>query len=434
MAMQPRDYRFQGQVPMASIMQAYQNKAKQEFEMKQAAEQAKQQKVQETLGIIQQASQLVQQGVQISNMRQQKTAQTAFAQLLLDGNEPFPTGTMQDSGQPGIGQVPFMGNRAQNDPTFKMELASALQKADPESFQKGLSAELAKSMFGKTAGGAEVSGRDIQQYYLVDKTTGNRKLVSFVETANGGKGQMFDALSGAELGEEERQKLSTGGAVLVKNTPQVRTDAAGNIIMVDSTLGEQTAKVSTGVTEVPEALYGKVTKINHPSLGKEDRQEIVKEIQQIKKDPSVTAAKKMLPMLKNVEDYLDVDNKVAIDRLGGLTQKLIALDSGNLAQWEQRDPGARDYITRLKQWASMSAKGKLNKENKKDMVEVLQITRKNIAENTAASVGIPLDSLVELYPQMNKKALYKMSGVDSFLSYIDDTKKAKPSLDSIFGD
>lgn len=82
MAFQPQNYDFKGQAPQAAIMSAYQNKAKQEYQMKLQAEQQKKNKIQETLGIIQQASNLVQQGVTMSTNRQKKEAKESFAALM----------------------------------------------------------------------------------------------------------------------------------------------------------------------------------------------------------------------------------------------------------------------------------------------------------------------------------------------------------------
>jgi len=101
MPFQPRDFSFKGQVPQEAIMQAYQNKAKQEYQMKMQAEQAKRQKTQETLGIIQQASGLVQQGVQMSNQRIQKQARDAYAEMLGD-----PTATREQKMEKGAKAFP----------------------------------------------------------------------------------------------------------------------------------------------------------------------------------------------------------------------------------------------------------------------------------------------------------------------------------------
>lgn len=136
MAYTPQNFDFQGQVPTAAIIQAYQQKAMQEFEAKKQQEQANRQKHQDVLQTINMASQLVQQGVQLSAQRQQKQAKEAYAGLLANP-EYGPTGETQVI--PGVGIV------AKTAPTesWKNEMKSRFYKLHPEEYAK----EQAKALF-----------------------------------------------------------------------------------------------------------------------------------------------------------------------------------------------------------------------------------------------------------------------------------------------
>ena len=139
MPFQPRDFSFKGQVPQEAIMQAYQNKAKQEYQMKMQAEQAKRQKTQETLGIIQQASGLVQQGVQMSAARLRKDNQSAYAELLAkQGTE--------------LGHAPASMLES-TMASQKTQQQAAFMKAYPTAGAK----EQAKSLFGSPKASTAVS-------------------------------------------------------------------------------------------------------------------------------------------------------------------------------------------------------------------------------------------------------------------------------------
>lgn len=136
MPFQPQDYRFKGQAPMGAIMQAYQNKARQEYQMKMQAEQAKRAKTQDTLNIINQASSLVQKGVQMSTARQQKDARKTMAELMARAGEDV-----------AIGQDPVTGDlinkRFGDTPQFQAQLKADFARAHPDEAAK----EQAKALF-----------------------------------------------------------------------------------------------------------------------------------------------------------------------------------------------------------------------------------------------------------------------------------------------
>lgn len=211
MAYQPQNFDFQGQVPMAAIIDAYKNKAQQEYQMKLQQQQANSQKHQEVLQTINMASQLVQQGVQLSQQRQQKEAQKAYADILAQGADPFASGKMQTAVVGGVEQqVPTMGTRSQFDPSWRSEALATGQAADPETFQKATSAELAKSMFAAGAGTQPLSGRDIQQKNLI-LPNGQRVSLQLFETVPSQK--YGTAVTWADLGGNEIDPATLAGAV-----------------------------------------------------------------------------------------------------------------------------------------------------------------------------------------------------------------------------
>jgi len=164
MAYQQGNFNFQGQVPTAAIIQAYQNKAQMEQQAKMQEDQAKRGRLQDTLQTIQMASQLVQQGVNLSNQRQQKQAQQVYAATLAGGNDLVPTGqnmtvpSPKGFGLPGTTMnVQETGARKQYDPAYKMELLTSLQGIDPRMVQGTMAPELIKGMFKESEG---VSAKD----------------------------------------------------------------------------------------------------------------------------------------------------------------------------------------------------------------------------------------------------------------------------------
>lgn len=141
MAYTPQKYDFQGQVPTAAIIQAYQQKAMQEYQAKQQQQQVNNQKHQEVLQTIQMAAGLVQQGVTMSAQRQQKEAKKAFL-ADLQFPEYGPTGgitPMSSSQFPGVHSVPKM----EITPEYKNRLKAEFAGLYGDEFAK----EQAKAMF-----------------------------------------------------------------------------------------------------------------------------------------------------------------------------------------------------------------------------------------------------------------------------------------------
>jgi len=411
------DYSFQGQVPTAAIIQAYQQKAMAEQQAEKEKAVAKEQKWVDIAKMVQSGADLVTKLTEQSKQKAMQDAQVSMQSLLGRSAEPRQMGETATT----YGETP----------EYKAELTSLLSQADPTAFNAAASKQAAAELFPGSDRG-KVTGRDISQFHLVSPNGGERIPVRYDEVT----GEMTHVIT-----QQPIDKAKYANYQMVRNGPQVRKNATGDYIVIDPTANVATGVIGSGAEEIPKEKYGTVGEINHPLVKAEDRREIVKTIASINSDPIMRAAVKTVPMLNNVERYLETDNKVAIDRLGGLTQKLIAMDSGNLAAWEQRDPGSREVIEKIKQFAKMHAKGTLTKKNKAEMVDVLKTARTNLALNVQASAGMKMEQMLELYPVLNKEAMYKKAGMLGMMKYISGDESfgdapsagGKPSLDSIFG-
>lgn len=288
----------------------------------------------------------------------------------------------------------------------KMDLANALNPA-------ALGKEMAESAISETKPGS-VSGRDIQQFWMVSPDGKQRISVNYDEPNN----VMTELSSGNPI---DRTKLA--GWQMVRATPSVQKNAAGDFVTIDQVTGTAGNTISSGATKIPEEKYGTVKSLNDPLLPAEDRKQLVTQVTEIERDESIKNAKKLVPTLDNVIRYIDTNNKVAIDRLGGLVQKLVALDSGNLATWEQRQPGSAEVIERIEQFFTMGVNGTLTDDNKQELKELLAITAKNLSENVKESSAVTLNRLEASYPQMNRQYLEELAGLKDFYRYINNPKR-----------
>jgi hypothetical protein len=400
------DYSFKGGID-SSIVNAYQQKAVREEEMRRSNEAQKQAKIAQVSQIFNQGAALVGALQAHSQAAQTKLAQDAVAKHISNPSGLEPTGEMspaKSSFFPNMTEATTA--KGAYTPQDMNDLRALLYKADPEEGAKRANEAAWKNTENQRG---MVSGRDIQQFHLVSPDGEERIPVTYDEVTR----EMRNVVT-----DEPIDRKAYANYQMVKAAQQVKQDAAGNWQVIDPTLGRTTNTLSSGAPEVPKAQYGTVKEINNPLVPKEDRKDIVNTIVRINHNPAVKNAIRMLPMLSNVEDFLNTDNEVAVDRLGGLTQKMIALDSGNLAAWEQRDPGSRSIIERLRQFASMHAQGRLTAKNKAELVEVLKITRENLAINVEVSAGMELNQMLELYPYLNKEAMYKKAGIANLNKYV----------------
>ena len=311
------------------------------------------------------------------------------------------------------------------DPKINQQRMAALAQERTRELSKNLAMsssapDLNKALIAKEFPTKErglISGKDIQQFWLVSPDGQQRKSVRYDEVAD----TMTDLMTGQEL-----DRSSLGDWQMVRATPTVKEDAEGNFLVIEPTTGTASSRVGSGAVAVPKEKYDTVKSLNDPLVGKNDRKEIIDQTKTIENDESVKNAKKLAPQLHNVIRYLDTNNKIAMDRLGGLTQKLVALDSGNLAAWEQRDPNARAIIDRIHQFYTMNTRGELTTANKEELKKLLNLASENLSENVSESAGVTLNRLQASYPQMNRKYLEELAGLNTFYGYMNRISKTDP--------
>lgn len=268
------DFSYRGEVPTAAIINAYQQKAAQEEQMRMNQEALKQQKINNVAEVFKAGAGIVNGITQFNKQEQMKDAQAAIMDLFRSGTNQVLTGQTTPAKS---GMFPQMTEAATTQdysktPEYRQELQALITQADPEAAGE----QIAKQAFNPQNQRGLVSGRDIQQFYLVSPDGQQRIPVNYDEVTQ----DLTNLVT-----QEPIDRQAHSDWQMVRNTPQVRTDAAGNHQIIDPILGKETTRVSSGAVEAPERLNGKVTEINHWSIPKEDRKVIVGEILEIQKDP-----------------------------------------------------------------------------------------------------------------------------------------------------
>lgn len=157
------DYSFQGQVPQAAIIQAYQEKAKAEQESRDKAAAAKEQKWIDTAKIVQSGADMITKFTETAKLKAQEDAFKA-AELWVGRK-----GEIDPTTQKAYGE----------DPNYNATLRAYMMKADPEGAKKEAQKALWEEAGGKKAG--TLSGRDIQQKNVILKD-GQRVSLNLFET------------------------------------------------------------------------------------------------------------------------------------------------------------------------------------------------------------------------------------------------------------
>lgn len=174
------DFSYKGEVPFASIVQAYQQKAQQEEQMRMNQEALKQQKINNVKDIFTQGAGLVDNLMKYNKQSQIQDAQNALTSLLGRGAEQVPTGQMTPASSsmvPQLDQASLTQDYSKT-PGYKAELASLVTKAFPDEAGK----EAAKAAFGQLNPSASQTGR--QQVIRYSPTSGPNKGQSFIGFAD----------------------------------------------------------------------------------------------------------------------------------------------------------------------------------------------------------------------------------------------------------
>ena len=129
-----RNFDFQGQVPMAAIIQAAQNKALMEFQGQQAKAEEKRRRIAQNLEAINAIGSMVGSAVSASKAKQTEDARRTLAELMLSGSDPVAMGEGGMVNVPHLGgdiPVAQMGMR-RDTPEYRSEMQSAIMQADPK--------------------------------------------------------------------------------------------------------------------------------------------------------------------------------------------------------------------------------------------------------------------------------------------------------------
>lgn len=173
----------------------------------------------------------------------------------------------------------------------------------------------------------------------------------------------------------------------------------------DKLIGRQTSSIGINLSKYRSILA-------EHSLNLREATTFFGGVQKAKNNPIVSKARESINTLRNVlanvGDGSKEGNLVFIQRLGGLVQKLIAQDNGNLAAWEQRQPGSAAL------WSQMAAKleewktGDLTPENRQMLIDLLRETETNLRLNIAESVDSDVQTLSSVFgksPEEVRKAI-----------------------------
>jgi hypothetical protein len=187
---------------------------------------------------------------------------------------------------------------------------------------------------------------------------------------------------------------------------------SGDYAVTSGASGKVVGGISSASAKVPQEKYGTV--MNVQSLGKRDRDTVINMVNDARNDENIKKARNLIGQMRNLRAQVVSDNKIAIDRLGGQIQKLVAGDSGNLAAWEQRDPNSRAVLDRFFQLVTMSASGQLLPENKSELIKLLDTVNENMKLNIDENADYYASSMVETFPQLNKAAMKRKIGIETY--------------------
>lgn len=220
------DFRFQGQAPQAAIINAYMERARQEQQQATQAQQMERQKFNDIIQAFQMGSQAISSFVQASKRQQEKETAENLSSKLLEGNELIPTGpggTAKVMGQ----NIPIASMQPKSESEqYKNELKMLLAKANPQITQQHLAQQLFPQPKDQRG---QVTGRDIQQFYLVSPDGEKRIPVRYDEVA--------DELSNVVTGEPiDRQKYR--GYQMERSLPNVLKNELGGYDLVSRGTGQ----------------------------------------------------------------------------------------------------------------------------------------------------------------------------------------------------
>lgn len=200
------------------------------------------------------------------------------------------------------------------------------------------------------------------------------------------------------------------------------TTGNGSVDLVSRTTGSTINTVSTQNAPVPEKEKGTVSDLNR--LEKNDRERVFGDIKEAQADPLIVKGREALRPLSIMRTAIVNNNRVLIDRMGGLFHKAATNDSGNLSAYEQRDPQIRAIFERLKNAGSMWAKGVPSEQTRKELLQSLDSAEKVIKGSISDAAELHATSITEQYPRLNKAAIRRKFGLEVITASQDAATKA----------
>ena len=385
--------------PDQTIISAFQNANQQRMQAEQIQRQEKQRKFQQTLDTTKAIGDVVSSMVQIAETRKTNTLIEQAKNIL---SQPKPSTTITPEGPTLEGQT--------------LEQVPNPAVAQRQRALMNIAGKLAPKELGEVAA-KEAFPTALEKMFApqqssIELDTGQIIPAVFKQ------GQYFFPNTDTPI-PTERIKSRGYGAVPVET-------GSGAVEMVSRGTGRPISTVSTQNAPIPENKVGKTTELT--GLEKKDRERAFTMIDTAKDDPLIKKNREVFQTISALKKAIETDDKVAMDRMGGLMHKAISQDVGNLAAWEQRDPNSRAYADRVKNWVSLVSQGKPAAETKEMILKTLNNMEQVASGVVDDSFNLHATSVVEAYPQLNKNAVLRKMGKEALKRKLTPDQEAEQFL------
>lgn len=364
-----------------SIIQAFQNANQQRMQAEAMQNEEKQRKFNRTLETTQAIGNIVSSMVDVAEKKKQNQLMNQAESIL---SKPKPAETIQPSGALEPISNPVYEDRQKS----LMHIARSL----PNSNQLGK--EAAKEVFGSP-------GDPTASQFSVERISipGKGQMIINVDKLNK---RAYD-LAGNDITAQVAKAVPAFAPMAVET-------GSGVVNFIERNIPGQSS-ISTTDTPIKPEKEGKTTELT--GLNRKDRDKAFKMIEEAKSDPVLTKSRELVRVTEGIRQAINSNDKVAMDRMGGLMQKVVAMDSGNLAAWEQRDPNSRAAIDRISNWLSFAAKGQPTKDTKEMILETLNNMETVNKDVMDTNFEFHATSVIENFPQLSKEAVKRKMGKEA---------------------
>lgn len=351
------DFSFKGDVPFAAIVNAYQQKAQTEEQMRMNQEAIKQQKINNVKDIFNQGAGLVDNLMKYNKQSQIKDAQDAVVNLLGKGATPVPTNQMTPAASsmvPNMTEAPVTQDYSKS-PEYKAELASLVTKAFPEEAGK----ELSKAAFGQL-GDQKLTNATKPSPVALEMPDGTQVLGYFDPTD---KTYYTQDGTPAPQGSKRSYKYD------------IRTDSNGNLQIISGASGKDMGTVSSA-PEKPSVVDGKTLKTNINQLAPEEGKRLEKLKEDFNTDKAVSAAIAKQSDYQIAEASIEANNWVGDAALISVAAKGLGRDVGALSDVEQdRYQFPKKFVDRVRTKYSNWVKGEIPEQDREVFKDALRVAR-----------------------------------------------------------